>query len=330
MDQQTQKTYPENSFGKFINVTIKESITQEIMRQACKQWDYFISDSDSEVLSLVFNIDKNLPEKILQENILQLKLFILKQQKPFNARFKTIMVEPKSGFYMFAEDIAENINNYCGWKLHLSVQINSVVQAYDCVAALLLDHFDILNFKVIDPSILEYMPNERLSCGAQFTIYLYQNNQERLEKLLRDITEKLQSAGIQPGLIPVSDRQTHYPYFSLRNDGSKIIEYYPAIHAGKNDNPYNFPRVFDYLLPNENQTFDLKEHFALFNTATDEQYARAFIASLFSLVHEYIKPEYVYILFSDKMKNINDGRSPHHVYRFLDQTSLQDICRKNQ
>lgn len=242
------------------------------------------------------------------------------QFKSLNSHYNTIAIGARHGFYSFSFFNELKIEKYYrGWKLHLSVEKGSVKQAYDCVAPILLDNFDIFDFKVVDVSLTT---DKRFTNGAQFTIYLYQDgiqslaSEERLNALLKNITETLQSAGIKAGEIPESDRKTHYPYFSLRNDGDKVLTYYSAADAGVNYNPYNLPCVFDFLLPKvPDKTFNLQEHFDSFCRHSDEQLAQAFIATYFALMIEYIKPEHAYKINTIKNEFNFEAEDSFYVFR---------------
>lgn len=257
--------------------------------------------------------------------------------KPLNSQYDTIIMNSRSGFYSFYPFCGDTVEKYYrSWKLHISVDKTKIKQAFNYIAKILLDNDDICNFKILDLSIDESRRGERLSNGAQFTVYLYQDglkplgSEGRYKLMMQQITEQLQLAGIAPGVIPESDGKTHSPYFSLRNDGDVVFQYYPGCDSGRNYNPYNLPCVFDFLLLEGKKTFNVEEHFTSFNLDTDIQIARALLATLIALVNATVKPEYVCkSMYNDMLSNLN-MYSLYNEYKFLTKKDLMlNFVREN-
>lgn len=293
-----------------------DDISDHAMRQICYQWAMHFSPSPPGDGKLI--------------------RFYSSQINAFNKRYNDILFNSIKGFFRLSipnKFIPQKIS--AEWKLHLSVKKDSVKQAYDCIADLLLDKADKLSFKVIDIAVPANKRNPRYIHAAQFTIYPFHHylqpliDKNELIKLLEEIVGRLQSMKIPEGEIPESDRKTNFPYFSMRNDGNYVIKYISASNSGRNYNPYHFPPIFDYLLPKNNEIFDIETHFKSFNIDTDEKIAIAFHATLFAIINEYIKPEFIYKLHMDENFKYLFYTSIYPDYSFILQDDISLIMKEN-
>ncbi len=319
MDKMTGSSLPQTIVDKLVNYNAKapwesmsygiriydEIIPRDKIKQTVKDWADNIGEMNSncKLIQLLLQLISS-----DEHNVKSIYQYVSNQVKPLNYHYDFIMIKADQGFYSFNPSDSSIVKKYYrGWKLHLSVDKNSVKQAYNCVAHLLLNNDDILHFKVVDLSIDESIRGHRFTNGAQFTIYLYQDglqplvSKERLKNLLQQMTERLQSVDINPGEIPESDCKTYYPYFSLRNDGDSIFEYYPACDVGKNYNPYYVHCVFDYLIPEEKKLFNVEYHFGLFNKDTQLQIRKAVLATLIAIINQTLKTEHAYNVSDNKI-----------------------------
>lgn len=193
-----------------------------------------------------------------------------------------------------------------GWKLHLSVQPSQLKKTYQLIYTVIANYG--LGFKVLNIDFFESKKRKdlRLYNGAQFTIYLEENEKPthsvlEIREMIDRITKILIDNSIFPGQIPDSDAKTISKYFSLRNDKSVLYpifqknktnqsnkNYIPAKIVGKNFNPENYDNpFFDLVLPQI--SFDIKEHFLAFNMQDKEYITLAFFESMIAYLHEHTR-----------------------------------------
>lgn len=178
-----------------------------------------------------------------------------------------------------------------GWKLHISVNNEQLITAFNVIAPL-LQRLGIF-FKVIDIYDSEYANiAERFKVGTQITIYLDYNHEpilkiDQVRKLIIDIDSALKEAGVRPGVVPQSDaKMQDSKYFSLRCDKAIVPaffqrhlkhstdpftgktrpiqceQYIAAKNVGHVFNPFNLSNPYRELLTAEDQKpFNPAEHF---------------------------------------------------------------------
>lgn len=319
IDEQTKNSLPQHIF-EYSSCAIKllpQALSMTEKREYCNTW----------LMTIGRNIEKWIREKEadpLAREIMTLNYFQI--FKCFNNHYDMILEGFKhKSHYCYENFFPDHFSNYYrGWKLHLSVEKNSVKKAYDIVAPILLDQAAFLTFKVIDLNVLE-------ADNKQFTIYLYQKGLAPLcspviiKNLLMLMTRELKRAGILPGVLLVPDLKTISPYFGMRNDGENVIEYYDAGEAGRNSNPYNLPCPFFCLLPKPLEPFDVSKHYEKFRDDTTALRSKALIATACALVNEYLEPEEAYLFARGTREIVSDNKYDNYAALY----QLQKKCKKN-
>lgn len=160
------------------------------------------------------------------------------------------------------------------WKFHISVQHEDVAKTYDLIVDILKKYFS--NFKVISP---DCPPGSRCYDEAQFTIYLYEEDEKNVEKVesaLNELNDIMVKNGIRKGRIPKADAPLRTgEYFSLRNDGTRTFQrhdsegyYFESDKVGRQYNPLRIPNPFASLLKKPDKPFELVSYFQEFQANT--------------------------------------------------------------
>jgi len=136
------------------------------------------------------------------------------------------------------------------WKIHLNVSKEQVAEAWDLIHPFLLEQ-EVPSFKVSrlskaeNADVADSAMAERVSEGAQITIYIPKGKEYEYNQLIAQIEQKFLEKGIQPGRFADSDKKVGV-FTSVRGAGIPGDEITPYVEATQatNYNPHHLDDPF--------------------------------------------------------------------------------------